>query len=126
MRTASACVPHVEKEPAARLQDAARLAVSPNLVGKEHRAELAGHDVEASVRERQGEGVGLPPGDPAIAGLPRRGMIEHRLIEIGCDDPGLRRQPRCERSRQDTRARRQFQHVPGLDPGQPPGEVERV
>ena len=61
-------VPHVEEKMPARLQDAARLLVALDLVGKEHRAELAGHGIEASIRERQGQRIGLLPGDPVSPG----------------------------------------------------------
>jgi hypothetical protein len=51
-------VPHVEEKGAARPQDSSGLAVSGDPVGKEHRAELADHQVEGRVRERQGLRVG--------------------------------------------------------------------
>src|SRR6516162_8597669 len=65
-------VPHVEKEMAARFQHAARLAITLHLVGKEHRAELAGYDVELLIFERQSKRIGLSPRDPTIARLPLR------------------------------------------------------
>jgi hypothetical protein len=78
--------PHVEEETSSRPQDPARLFVGLNLVRKEHRAELAGYRVKALICERQRKRVGLPPLDPAIAGLQRGCPIEHRLVEVGCDD----------------------------------------
>src|SRR5262249_16873580 len=118
-------VPHVEKEMAAPLEDAARLPITLNLIGKEHRAELAGYDVKALILERQSERIGLSPRDPAIMRLLLR-MIEHRLIEVGGHDARLRRKPRCDRSRQDTGSRGRFQDLPRFNPRQPLGEVARV
>jgi hypothetical protein len=59
-------VPYIEKEMTARLQYPARLLVTLNLAGKEHHAELAGHDIEASILERQRQGICLSPFDPTI------------------------------------------------------------
>src|ERR1700745_1642620 len=78
-------IPYIEKEMAAPLKNAARLPVTLDLIGKEHRAELAGDHVKPLILERQSERVGLAPRDAAIVGLPLRRAIEHRLIEIGCD-----------------------------------------
>ena len=88
-------VPDVEQETSARLQHPPRLPVSLDLVGKEHHAELAGHDVEARIAERQRQRVGLLPFG-AATGLSPRGLVEHRLVEIGGDETHGRRQPRCE------------------------------
>ena len=89
-------VPDVEEETPARPQHAARLPVALDLVGKEHRAELAGHDVEAPIAERQRQRVGLLPLD-AAAGLPPRCLVEHRLVEIGRHD-ARRRAPAAMRA----------------------------
>jgi hypothetical protein len=51
---------------------------------RDSHAELASHHIEVLILERQRQGIGLPSPDPAIKRLPRRGVIEHRLIEIGC------------------------------------------
>src|SRR5215471_1794309 len=75
----SNAVPHVEKGMAAAFEDTPRLPITLPLVGKEHRAELAGDDVKASILERQRERISLSPRDPAIMRLPLR-MIEHRLM----------------------------------------------
>src|SRR5262249_23044678 len=68
-------IPYIEKEMAAPLEDAPRLAITLDLIGKEHRAELAGDHVKALILERQSERVGLAPGDAAIVGLPLRRAI---------------------------------------------------
>src|SRR5947209_2216070 len=93
-------VPYIEEEAAAWLKNAARFPIALHLVGKEHRAELARDDVETLRLERQLQSVGLSPFDASIARL-RLGAIEHRLIEIGCDDAGLRGKTRHERAGQN-------------------------
>src|SRR5262245_66067951 len=108
-------VPHVEKEMAAPLEDAARLPITLNLIGKEHRAELAGYDVKALILERQSERIGLSPRDPAIMRLLLR-MIEHRLIEIGGHDLRLRGKPRCHRSASGHRFPRPFPRPLAVQP----------
>src|SRR5262249_62328115 len=78
-------VPNVEKESAVRLQDAPRFAVPSNFVGKKHRAELTGYNIECPVFERQRQCIGLLPFDVCVSGLPCLRMIEHRLVQIGGD-----------------------------------------
>ena len=62
-------VPYVEEETAALGQDAARLPVALPFVRKEHRAELAGHGVEALIRKGQRQRVGLLPFYSAVTRL---------------------------------------------------------
>ena len=66
-------------------QHAPRLGERLRLVGKEHDAELADDGVERVVRERQPHRVGLAPLDRP-RGADRRGMVEHRLVQVGGDD----------------------------------------
>ena len=67
-------------------QNPPRFLVALNLIGKEHRPELTRHNIERSSGKRQRQSIGLLPRDVTIIWLPRRGMIEHGLIEIGrCD-----------------------------------------
>src|SRR5262249_39836606 len=68
-------IPHIEKEMAAPLEDAARLAITLDLIAKEQRAELAGDDIKALILKRQTERVGLAPGDATIISLPLRRAI---------------------------------------------------
>ena len=59
--------------------------------------------VEGRVLERQGQGVGLAPVDAAVADLPRGGVVEHRLVEVGDDIACVgRKQPRRQRARDGT------------------------
>jgi hypothetical protein len=88
-------VPDVEEETPERAQHAASLAVALDLVRKEHDAELAGDGIKAVSFERQRQRIGLSPCDAPLKIAPARGAIQHRLVEIGCDDPALRRQARC-------------------------------
>ncbi len=94
-------VPDVEEETATRLKNAAGFPVGRNLVREKHGAELAGDDIERFILKRQGERIGLPPGDSIGLRLLRCGMIQHRLVEIGRHDAGVRGKPRCDGSRQD-------------------------
>ncbi len=110
----------------ARLQDAARFLVALHLVGKKHRAELAGHGVEASVLERQGQSVGLFPRNPAVGRLAPFGMIKHRLVEIGNRHACLCRKGRCKRARHHAGSRRRLQHGARIGFCQPRGEIARV
>src|SRR5258707_10672508 len=74
--------PNVEEEASARPQGPARLPVSLDLVGKEHHAELASHDIEATIAERQRERVGLFPLDPALGLSPRCLRSEEHTSEL--------------------------------------------
>ncbi len=58
--------------------------------------------------------------------LLRRCTIEHRLIEIGCDDARILGKPRRDGARQHAGAGGGFQDMPGLHAGDPAGEVGRV
>src|SRR5262249_552200 len=51
--------------------------------GKNHRAELAGDRIETLVGKRQSRRIGLLPLDALVVTLPRPGVVEHRLVEIG-------------------------------------------
>ena len=104
-------IPYGEDETTAWLQDAAGLAVSPELVGKEHDAELASDDVEHLILERQGQSIGLSPRNPILTGLPGCGKIKHGLIEVGRYNPGVRGKPRYDRSCQDAGSRSRLEQV---------------
>src|ERR1700724_1969368 len=82
-------VPDIEEESAARPQHAKRLTVALDLVGQEHHAELTGDDVECRILEWQRQCICLLPCDPAPKQRLRCGVVQHGLIEVGCDDPGL-------------------------------------
>ena len=110
---------------ATRLQDAAGFPVGRNLVRKEHGAELAGDDIELSIRKRQRQRVGLSPGD-AIIGQLRRGVIEHRLVEVGRHDANLRGKPRGECPGDDAGARGRLQQILWINAGDPLGQIARV
>jgi len=84
--------PHVEQKRAAGAQNPPGLCEGCRLVRKEHRAELAHHDVEGFIAKRQMHRICLPPGDrPRRADTHR--VIEHRLIQVGCHDGYMVRQP---------------------------------
>src|SRR5690242_8140206 len=106
--------PDAQHEAAAGRQHPPRLAVARDLVGKEHDAELAHHDVEASVGERQLQRIRLPDLDPLQRRL-GRGMIDHRLVEVGGDQRGRRGQAFGERRRDDARAGRGLEHAGRLE-----------
>ena len=107
-------------------QDAAGLTVSPDLVWKEHDAELARDDVELSILKRQSQRVGLLPPDAIRPGLLRRGLIEHRLIEIGRHDASALGKARSDGARKDAGAGSRLQQVLRLGAGDPVGEIARV
>ena len=96
------------------------------MIRKEHGAELAGDDIERFILKRQGERIGLSPGDSIRLRLLRRGMIEHRLVEIGRHHAGVRGKPRCDGSRQDAGSGSRLQQILWLDAGDPLGEVARI
>ena len=54
---------HRDREPAARRQHAPHLTERQCRIGKEHRCELAHHDIEGAVLERQITGVAVAPFD---------------------------------------------------------------
>src|SRR4029079_16535156 len=70
-------IPGAEQETAARLQDAASLAIASDPVRKEHHPELAAHDIERAVVEWQVESIGLLPGDPLVRRLPAGCYRQH-------------------------------------------------
>ena len=109
-----------------RSENPACLPVALDLVGKEHHPELAGHDVEASIRERQSQRIRLPPGDPALARLSRHGAIQHRLVEIGRHDARGRRKLRCDGSCEDAGSGRRLKDILRSNPGQPLGQVAGI
>ena len=122
---ASIVVPHAEEKMTARFQDPARFLVALHLVGKKHRAELAGHGVEASILERQRQRVRLPPRDPAVGRLPAFCMVKHWLVEIGHRHARLRGKRHAIRARQHAGARRSLQNGAWVCLRQTSGEIER-
>jgi hypothetical protein len=119
-------VPDVEEEAPTGLEHAPRFPIALHLVGEEHDPELARHDIECSILERQGERVRLPPGDPPIIGLPRRRMIQHGLVEVGRQDPRARGKHHGKRAGQHAGAGGGFQDIVRLDRGHPRREVARI
>ncbi|MNK81599.1 hypothetical protein D3C87_1013480 [compost metagenome] len=65
------------------LQHPLCLSIGQRTITEKHRTELTEDEVENRVFKRQGLGVRLLPSYAVIRCLPRRGKIEHRLIEIG-------------------------------------------
>jgi hypothetical protein len=66
---------------------------------------LTRHDVKRFGGKRQGQSIGLLPRDATIIWLPRRGMIEHGRIEIGCCDARALWKARGQRSGENACAR---------------------
>src|SRR6201986_5267217 len=67
------------------LQDSPCFAVARCAVGKEHRAELATNEIEGCIVERQRQSIRLTPFDARVGRLSRRGVVDHRLVEVGYD-----------------------------------------
>src|SRR5579863_628915 len=67
------------------LQDSPCFAVARCAVGKEHRAELATNEIEGRIFKRQRQSIHLAPFDPSVGRLSRRGVVNHRLVEVGYD-----------------------------------------
>jgi hypothetical protein len=111
---------------AAGLEDAARLPVTLHLVRKEHHTKLARHGVEDFRQEWKGQRIGLLPRYPAMTLLPCGTMIEHRLVEIGCDNTRLRGKPRCHCPGKGPGASGGFQYLLGCRFSQPDSEVVRI
>src|SRR6185369_14030700 len=92
------------------LQDPPCLAVTRYAVGKEHRAELATNEVEGRSFERQRQSIRLAPLDAPVGSLSRRGVVEHRPIEVGYDIACARGQSWRQRAGDDPAARSGFQY----------------
>src|SRR5664280_3178332 len=67
------------------LQDSPCFAIARCAVGKEHRAELATNEIEGRIFKRQRQRIRLAPFDPSVGRLSRCGVVDHRLVEVGCD-----------------------------------------
>src|SRR5690242_11769394 len=67
------------------LQHSLCLAVGRPAVGKEHRAKLTTDEVESRIFKWQRQSIRLAPLDAMIRSLPRGGIVEHRLVEVGYD-----------------------------------------
>src|SRR4030095_5206669 len=65
-------LPDRQSETPAALEDAVCLLQSGARIGEEHQPELAEHEVERSVRERQRLGLPLPPLDLPVLARRRR------------------------------------------------------
>jgi hypothetical protein len=98
-------IPDVEYEASIVLEDSLSLPIDGHAFGQEHDAELAADDIERGGAERQCKGVRLSPRDPVVGRLPLRGMVEHRLIEVGRHITSSRRKLWRERTRDDPAAR---------------------
>ena len=78
-------VPDIEKEHAAWLQDATRLAGRQLFIGHEHDPKLAHHRVKHPIAKWQAACIGLLPFDGFALGELGRRMLKHRLVQI-CRD----------------------------------------
>jgi hypothetical protein len=114
-------VPDAEQEAPAGPQHAQRLAIAAHPIGKEHRAELAGDNVERRVREGEGERVGLAERD-ARRGDPGCGHVQHRLVEVGRDQ-ARRRHRGGDRLGDDAGAGGGFEDRGRRRRGDAPGEI---
>ena len=63
------------------------------LIGEEHNAKLADNDIKALIFKGQRKSISLLPLNRPVFRLARGCIIKHRLIEIGCDDACVRREP---------------------------------
>ena len=93
--------------------------VGGRAIGKEHHAELAADQIEGGILERQRLRIGLPPAGCGHPALPRGGIIEHRLVEVGHDVTGIGRKFRRQRPRHHAAAGRRLQHGFGRKCGGP-------
>ena len=76
-----------ESDPATRTGDAGELCGSADLVGREHRAEDRGDDVEAPIAERQRLGIGLDVvGGQALDLRSAARPVEQRRNVVDADD----------------------------------------
>lgn len=99
-------VPDAEQITSAGLEHPPRLAVDRLLVGKKHGTELAAHEIEGCIAERQSQRIGLPPADAVVGGLLWSRIVEHRLVEVGDDICGVLRKPGRQRARHHAAAGR--------------------
>ena len=90
--------------------------IALHLVGKEHRAELAHHRVEALSSKGSASASACRHVIRPSPGRLRRGVIEHRLVEVGRHDAGMRGQPRRHGSCQNAGPCRRLQHVARGEP----------
>jgi hypothetical protein len=114
------CGPWDEHQrPARRREDAAHLSQRRQAVGEELQPELAQHEVEGSVGERERVGGCLVPGDRRTAG--RRGPSDrqHPGVEVDASDRALGPDTLGSRAGHDSRPAGDVQDpLTGPDPGE--------
>src|SRR5260370_30002235 len=96
---------------ASRSKNPSCFLVALDLIGKEHRPELTRHDIKCFSSKRQCQSIRLLPRDATIIWLPRRGMIEHGRIEIGCCDARVLWKARRHRSGKNAGTRGGLQYI---------------
>jgi hypothetical protein len=83
-------VPDIEDELATRFQDAPRFPIGFLFVGNEHHPELTDHRIECAVGKWQRLRISLLPAHTGRR-YPLGGMVEHGLVEVGCNNAGAGR-----------------------------------
>ena len=70
--------------------------------------------------------VGLTPCNARVGALPGRGVVDHRLVEIGRDVARVAAEQRRKRARHDAGARRDLQDGERREGGDPPRDPSRA
>jgi hypothetical protein len=96
-----------------------------SLIGEEHHSKLANDTVEFAFAKGQWQCIGLLPVH-AVHPCMRSRAVEHRRVEIGGRDVHCRRERLHKGAGNDTRPRRDFQHVSDRHTPQPFGKNPRI
>ena len=95
------------------------------LVGEEHHPELADHDVEARIVERQPRRVCLLPLHRPV-GAHRRGAVQHGLVQVGRNKLNVRGQCTRHRAGGNARTGGSLEHPRGMERRHTARQVGRV
>ena len=101
------------------------LAKGSSLIGEEHHSKLADGTVEFVLAKGQCQCIGLLPVH-AVHPRMRSRAVEHRQVEIGGRDVHRLREQVHKGAGNDTRSRRDFQHVSDSHTPQPFGKYPRI
>src|SRR6266403_213022 len=74
-------IPYAKQKIASRLENPLCLPIARLAIGEEHDTELTTNEIESGILERQRQRIRLTPADTIVGGLPRSGIVEHRLVE---------------------------------------------
>ena len=115
--------PYTEEVAATGAQHPGGLAEGCRLVGEEHHPELADHEIELRLAERQRHRVGLDEFDALAAGELAPCHRQHRRVEVGDHQPRRGRQGVAEPAADDAGAGGELEDVAGRERRGAPGQI---